>query len=328
VAGALACAVVTAVLLFSPSGLLAANARVRHPGAGNGQYHRLPPGKTGRPSPVRSRPVAPRPTSTRPPAASPAPTTTPVPPPSSGSTATAPGGVWRPVAGTSWQWQIDGAAIDTSVDAAVFDVDGEQTPAATVAALHAAGRKVICYINAGSWEDWRSDKAKYPATLLGRNYDGWPGERWLDIRRLDVLGPILGARLDDCRAKGFDGVEFDNMESYDGQTGFPITADDQRRFNKWLSVEAHNRGLAAGLKNSDRMATEMQPYFEFVITEDCYAQTWCGAMKPFLAANKPVFAAEYTESGTVLSKYCSAANADKVSVILKHLALDAWRQTC
>ena len=50
--------------------------------------------------------------------------------------------------------------------ASVYIVDGEETPAATVAALHAAGRKVVCYLSAGSWEDWRSDAGAFPASVL------------------------------------------------------------------------------------------------------------------------------------------------------------------
>ena len=29
--------------------------------------------------------------------------------------------------------------------------------------LHAKGRKVICYMSVGSWEDWRPDKDHVPA---------------------------------------------------------------------------------------------------------------------------------------------------------------------
>ena len=43
------------------------------------------------------------------------------------------------------------------------------------------GRKVVCYIDAGTWEDWRPDAAQFTTSLLGRS-NGWPGERWLDVR--------------------------------------------------------------------------------------------------------------------------------------------------
>jgi len=28
----------------------------------------------------------------------------------------------------------------------------------------------------GSYEDWRSDAASFPTSVLGNNLDGWPGE--------------------------------------------------------------------------------------------------------------------------------------------------------
>jgi hypothetical protein len=53
-------------------------------------------------------------------------------------------GIWRAAATTSpWQWQLQGRA-DLSVPACFFDLDGFETPAATVAALHRSGRVAIC----------------------------------------------------------------------------------------------------------------------------------------------------------------------------------------
>jgi hypothetical protein len=123
----------------------------------------------------------------------------------------------------------------------VYNVDGFDTPAATVRLLHARNRRVICYISAGSWEDWRPDARRFPAGVLGRS-NGWAGERWLDIRRLDVLTPILRARLDMCRAKGFDAVEPDNVDGYANRTGFRLSAADQLRFNRWIAHETHAVG--------------------------------------------------------------------------------------
>ena len=60
--------------------------------------------------------------------------------------------------------------------------------------------------------------------MLGKELDGWPGERWLDVRRWDVLEPILAARFDVCRQKGFDAVEPDNVDGYANESGFPLTA--------------------------------------------------------------------------------------------------------
>src|SRR6185436_10098336 len=92
----------------------------------------------------------------------------------------------------------------------VIDVDLFDTPKNQVDNLKANGRMVICYISVGSWENWRPDKTDFPPSVIGRPLDGWPGERWLDIRKIALLGPVLGARLDRCKANGFDAVEPDN----------------------------------------------------------------------------------------------------------------------
>src|SRR5215212_8079929 len=74
---------------------------------------------------------------------------------------------WHPAKGLSWQWQLSGT-LDPTVNAQVYDVDAVDTSAAQVAALHAAGRKVICYVDAGSWEAYRPDASRYPSVVLGK----------------------------------------------------------------------------------------------------------------------------------------------------------------
>jgi hypothetical protein len=68
--------------------------------------------------------------------------------------------------------------------------------AAVVADLHSRGKKVICYIDVGSWENYRSDASKFPASLLGAKYSGFPNERWLDIRSTKYHHLTTGANSD------------------------------------------------------------------------------------------------------------------------------------
>jgi endo-alpha-1,4-polygalactosaminidase (GH114 family) len=240
-------------------------------------------------------------------------------------------GWWQPPVGASWQWQLTDLPIDPTFDVAMYDIDLFEHEARTVAALQADGRRVVCYVSAGSWENWRPDAAAFPERVLGRKYEGWPGERWLDIRQLDVLGPIMAARLDACADKGFDGVEVDNVDGYTNATGFPLTYEDQLRYNIWLADAAHTRGLSIGLKNDGEQVGDLERYYDWAMTEDCYAEGWCEAMGPFIAAGKAVFAAEYTDAMTVnrfLTRICPQAEAMGFSVILKHRDLDAWRAAC
>jgi hypothetical protein len=235
--------------------------------------------------------------------------------------------IWKPPLNTSWQWQLDGT-IDQTVNAVMFDIDLFDTEASLVAALHAQGRKVACYISVGSWEKWRPDADQFPVAVIGNDYEGWPGEKWLDIRQIDQLAPIMRARLDACRAKGFDGIEPDNIDGYTNDTGFPLTAQHQLAYNIWLANEAHERGLSIGLKNDADQAAELLPYFDWALTEDCFDQGWCNQLTSFVNAGKAVFAAEYTDTGMTTAQFCPQANALNFNGILKHRDLDAWRQAC
>jgi hypothetical protein len=38
--------------------------------------------------------------------------------------------------------------------------------------------------------------------VLERALKGWPGQQWLDIRRIDLIGPLLETRLDMAQAIG------------------------------------------------------------------------------------------------------------------------------
>lgn len=235
---------------------------------------------------------------------------------------------WKPPLDTSWQWHLSELPIDPSFDVAMYDIDLFDNSAEVVRDLHAQGRKVVCYMSVGSWEEWRPDSDQFPPEVIGNDYEDWPGEQWLDIRQIDLLAPILRARLDLCKSKGFDAVEPDNMDSYTNDTGFPLTDEDQIKFNRWLATEAHARGLSIGLKNDPDQVADLVEDFDWALTEDCFDQGWCTEMLPFIEAGKPVFAAEYTDTGITLDDLCTKASELRFNVILKQRDLDAWRQAC
>lgn len=234
---------------------------------------------------------------------------------------------WQPAPGLTWQWQIGDDDINLSLAADVYDVDlyVDQT---ILDALHSQGARVICYISAGSWENWRPDAGLFPREVLGQTMDGWPDERWLDIRQIDKLAPILRARLDLCQEKGFDGLEPDNLEVVENGTGFPLLAADETRFALWLAEEAHARGLAIGQKNAPHQTPALVGVYDFAITEDCFAYGWCEQMQPYLATGKPVLAAEYTDMEINFVSACKLAADLNLSMILKERDLTAWRATC
>ncbi len=237
---------------------------------------------------------------------------------------------WRPVPRISWQIQFSGD-LDLNIEADMYDFDLFEIDQDVISELHQRGKKVICYFSAGSWEEWRPDAGQFPKEVIGKDYQNWPGEKWLDIRQIGQLAPILRARLDLCKAKGFDGVDPDNLDGFLNDTGFPITANDQLLFNRWLAQEAHSRGLALGLKNDPEQAILLEPDFDWAITESCFSQDWCGMETPFLSSSKSVFAIEYTDEWNLdqfQQQVCLPAWQHGISVILKHRNLDEWLYRC
>lgn len=234
---------------------------------------------------------------------------------------------WQPEPGFTWQIQfVDEIDLAQPVD--VYDLDLFESTAEQIDALHQRGVRVICYLNAGAWEDWRLDSIAFPDGVLGADYVGWSGERWLDIRQIEALAPIMTARLDLCVAKGFDGVDPDNLGGYANVTGFPLTADDQIAYNCWLADEAHQRGLGIGLKNDPEQAMALVNYFDWALTESCFKEGWCDAYNPFIEVAKPVFAIEYVEEGMMLVDFCPQADALSIDALLKYRNLDAWAARC
>jgi hypothetical protein len=255
----------------------------------------------------------------------------PTPPPRAGAADRAlPGPIacsncWQPNLRLSWQWQLkDPPAASALLQVKTYDVDGFEAGSKLIKAMHAQGTKAVCYVSAGSWENWRPDAGDFPNVVLGRS-NGWPGERWLDVRRLDLLGPVMKARMRRCVRKGFDAIEFDNVDGYQNRTGFPLTGADQLRYNVFLANHAHRRGLTAFLKNDLGQIKALLPYFDAAPDEQCFQYSECGKLKPFLEAGKPVVGVEYE---LAVGEFCPRANALDFNFLKKKPSLDAWRVPC
>jgi len=287
------------------------------------------PATSSTPSPALSASSSAPPTSA--PSPSPAPTATALSSPSPApSTPTQFVSRWNPAATDTFQWQLSGT-YDSSISASVYDVDAFETSAATIASLHASQHHVVCYLNAGAYENYRPDASSFPSFVLGSVYNGYPDERWLDIRQLSALAPIMDARLDLCRSKGFDAVEPDNIDGYTNATGFPLQASDQTAYNGWFAQHAHARGLSIALKNDGAQAASLIASFDFVLAEDCWFYAECSAYAPFVNARKAVFTVEYTDnttSATFHRNVCPPSATAGMTAILKNRSLDAYRDVC
>jgi len=225
---------------------------------------------------------------------------------------------WTPPPRLTWYWQLTGE-VGNQVAAAAYDIDGFESTPGEVAALHHLGRHVICYIDAGTWENWRPDAHRFPSAVLGRP-NGWPGERWLDIRRLGVIEPIMRARFAMCARKGFDALEADNIDGFENQTGFPITARAQLAYDEWIARQAHRLGMAVFEKNDPEQASRLEPFFDGVLDEQCRQYRECAAFAVYLRAGKPVLDAEY--SRRLYPAFCRADASAGIMGALYNPSLD------
>ena len=240
-------------------------------------------------------------------------------------------GRWVPQAGDTWQWQLQGS-VNTSYDVDAYDIDLFDSSAATIQGLHDEGRRVVCYFSAGSYENWRSDAGDFTSADLGQSLDGWPGERWLDVRSTNVRN-IMATRLDMAAQKGCDAVEPDNVDGYSNSTGLSLTATDQLDYNRFLARQAHQRSLAVALKNDLDQAAALVDDFDFTVNEECHAYDECDALKVFIEAGKPVFNAEYesqyVDNASARNTLCANALASGFSTLVLPLDLDdSFRYSC
>lgn len=132
---------------------------------------------------------------------------------------------WAPQIGDTWQIVLKnpidlGSGDDIDPDVAIYDLDLYDNDAQTFQTLQDAGKKVICYFSAGSWENWRDDKDDFDDADLGKPLDGWPGERWLNVSSPSVRS-IMKTRIRVASQKGCDAIDPDNVDGYVSTTLLP-----------------------------------------------------------------------------------------------------------
>jgi hypothetical protein len=256
---------------------------------------------------------------------------------------------WKPPARASWQLQGSGTP-DLAHAVQLYDLDLFATSPATVAAIHSHSAKAICGVSTGIWEASRSDAARFPATVRGATVGGYPDQRYLNLHQTAALQPLIAARLDLCRSKGFDGVDPRADDTYldaDPQdVGFPVSYADQLGFDRMVAGLAHARGLAIGLRTgtsgdqATRFITGLEPITDFVVNERCAAADQrCAPLELFVQHGKPVLHAEHlsdypgatvTSHQAALNRFCPIAHELGFSSILTADvgAPPNWRAAC
>ncbi len=255
--------------------------------------------------------------------------------------------VYTPAVGTSFDWILSGNLPSvSSIDATAVDIDpfteydnGRTPDAGYVRQLHNAGKKAIAYISVGTWEDWRDDAGDFPNSVKGNNMDDWDGEKFLDIRQIDVLRPIMHERFRKAKEMGYDAIEADNIDLYTytrSQLGFSISTQDVIEYCQMLSEEAHGLGLSIGQKNAAELSNRLEEYFDWALLEDVFYEASQNDAELddssiYIRHNKAVFATEYSDNMTqsqFTNNVCPEAHRVHFTAIYKDRDLHAPIITC
>jgi hypothetical protein len=169
----------------------------------------------------------------------------------------------------------------------------------------AEGLYSVCYVNgfqtqpqeSGLWEEEHPD-------LLLRGDDGepvadpgWPDEFLLDTstpENREGIAEVVGETVAACVERGFDAVEFDNLDSHTRSDG-RLTDDDNLAMAAVLASGAHERGLAVAQKNAAELTARAREEagFDFAVAEECVAWEECAS---YTDAYDTVLVVEYPDT--------------------------------
>jgi hypothetical protein len=279
--------------------------------------------------------------------------------PTTTTTATTATTWWKPASGANlpWQWYLAGSlnlsnatemgTNDTLPNGQpapapkVYDIDGIENSKATVTALKALHKRVVCYIEVGTAGNYYTTASEgIPTTYyaqyqaagdFGSKLSGYP-EYFLNINSPSTVAITEAMINQQCKAKGFNGVETDLDETFnnnEGKTGFTITEANEEAYMTTLANYMHSLGLAWLIKNPDDIgdatyANAMYPLADAVITEQCNQYKSCGFLSAY-EGHKAIFNAEYS---LATSKFCASDIAKGINGTKFKTSLSGFRQPC
>jgi len=247
--------------------------------------------------------------------------------------------------GTSWQWELDNP-VDTSIlnrvhnSRKMFDIDpfppNNPAPIAQLKRKHIA---VVCYMETGAIESYRSDYQAFAnAGVIAGPMPGYPDEHYVNINNPRTYSLVV-ARLRRAKAMGCQGIEPDIDDTYfedpnysgDNSVtstfaGFSLTWHQQLAYDEKVARAAHSLGLTIGLKNAPDQAFvhAMLPYVGFAVVEQCFEYQECSPYTQLIRAHKAVFEVEYNISP---SQFCGQANRLNFDALYKGVDLLATPRT-
>ncbi|MFI9387336.1 endo alpha-1,4 polygalactosaminidase [Kutzneria sp. NPDC052558] len=198
-----------------------------------------------------------------------------------------------------------GAAADYQLGGAYPPPSGVRLVVRDATATPAPGVYNICYVNGFQTQPGERDlwlRERRELILFDANGNpvidpNWPDELIVDTSTADKrarLAGIVGETVKTCAGKGFNAVEFDNLDSYSRSDG-ALTAEDNLALATTLAAAAHDAGLLAGQKNSAELGRRGagEARFDFAVAEECLRFGECAAYAQ--AYGDQVVDIEYTD---------------------------------
>ena len=193
------------------------------------------------------------------------------------------------------------------------------------------GHYNVCYVNgfqtqADEASFWKSRRGLVLRRRGRPVVDTAWGEWLLNIRtpRKRVrLATIVGAWTRGCASRGFDAVEFDNLDSFTRSAGL-LKRRNAVAYARLLVRAAHSVGLAAGQKNLSDFDGRTVGY-DFAVAEECGRYRECGA---YVASyGRRVLSIEYRRADF---QWTCANYGTRLPVVLRDLDLSprGMREWC
>ncbi len=234
----------------------------------------------------------------------------------------------------SFDWILDLKDWETiQTKAEIIDIDVLDTEKEVVQKLKKQWKIVIWYINIWSIETYRDDFKDFPQSIVWKVYPWWEDERFLDIKNYNKFKKLIIKRLDIAHEKWFDGIEPDNMDSYDNleETGFKISQEDMKSYLLWFIWEAHKRGMFVVQKNAPELSESLQKFFDWALLEGAFYNNYFSDFSNYIDKEKPVFVVEYTDNSKpqyFLKEVCTQSQKLWFTTILKNRNLDSFIVKC
>jgi len=228
-----------------------------------------------------------------------------------------------------WEDNLDKINFNSKVvDLDVFDTDKK-----IIDNLKSEWKIVIWYINVWSIEKYRDDYNDFPKSVVWKTYPWWEDEKFLDIRKYKKFQELILNRLDIAKEKWFDGIEPDNMDTYDNynETGFNIYQWNSEEYLIWLSQEVNKRWMFLIQKNAPELSERMQKYFDGALLEGAFYNKFEDKFLNYTKNWKTVFNVEYTDNTNkkeFLENICPKSKKIWFISILKNRDLDKYILSC